>query len=157
KGTFASRLEELRPVLRRSASSILRRAEDVEDAVQEAMLRLLKKEAEFDPAKGSLLALGKITVRRVAIDLLEKKQPKLGGGDVELTGPAPALPLEAAQIQGRVREALESLPEVQRAAFLLVFQEGLKPTEAARELGLAPEAFRARLYRARCELRTLLE
>lgn len=71
----------------------------------------------------------------------------------------PPTPAEAAasnETASRVERALANLPEAQREVFLLVAQEGLEPTEAAAILGIAPEAARQRLARARKALKEAL-
>ncbi len=56
---------------------------------------------------------------------------------------------EAAQ---HVARAFARLPETAREALLLVVVQGLEPTDAAAVVGIAPEAFRQRLSRARAAL-----
>ena len=150
-------LESIRPLLRRSAQSVLRRNEDVEDAVQEALLRLMKNATSFDPRRGSLQTLGRTTVRRIALDMLARKSPIASSDTLDPVAPEEKHPLEAEQIKGRLRLAVDALPDPQRVAFLLVHQEGLSHEKAARELGVSSESLRARLYRARCQLRVALK
>lgn len=71
--------------------------------------------------------------------------------------PTPAEAAAANETARRVEQALAALPEAQREVFLLVAQEGLEPTEAAGILGIAPEAARQRLARARKALKEALE
>jgi RNA polymerase sigma-70 factor (ECF subfamily) len=74
--------------------------------------------------------------------------------------PRPATPFEetaAAETQSRLERALASLPEAQREVLLLVAVEELAPVEAAAVVGIAPEALRQRLTRARALLRSALE
>jgi RNA polymerase sigma-70 factor (ECF subfamily) len=58
----------------------------------------------------------------------------------------------AAQAARRLEEALARLPASGREVLLLVAGEGLPVDEAARALGITPEAARQRLHRARAEL-----
>ncbi|MCZ7643838.1 MAG: sigma-70 family RNA polymerase sigma factor [Planctomycetota bacterium] len=149
------RVEALRPLMRRSALAVLRRREDAEDAVQEAVLKLVRNAARFEG--GSLEALARTSARRVALDMLARKRPHGGGERFDPPAPERAPALEAAEVRGRLREAIERLPDAQRTVVLLVFQEGLSHAEAARELELSPETLRARLYRARQQLRIWLK
>ena len=64
----------------------------------------------------------------------------------ESRGPTAPEPDEA------VFRALSALSERDREALLLVGWEGLKPAQAARVLGVRPNTFAARLYRARRRL-----
>lgn len=71
----------------------------------------------------------------------------------------PVTPVEQAignEAASRVEKAVAALPEPQRAVFLLVALEGMEPTEAAGVLGIAPEAARQRLARARKSLKEAL-
>jgi RNA polymerase sigma-70 factor (ECF subfamily) len=63
--------------------------------------------------------------------------------------PTPAEANAAGETAVRVERAVAALPEAQRAVFLLVVGEGMEPVEAAEVLGIAPEAARQRLARAR--------
>ena len=56
------------------------------------------------------------------------------------------------EVFGALADAIGSLSPVEREALLLVAWEGLDPTRAARVVGCSPQAFRARLYRARRRL-----
>jgi RNA polymerase sigma factor (sigma-70 family) len=55
-----------------------------------------------------------------------------------------------------VREAVASLPEMDREVLMLTAWEGLEPREAATVLRISPAAVRTRLSRARTRLRNLL-
>jgi len=63
----------------------------------------------------------------------------------------------AGQAQARLEAAIAKLPLKYREAVLLVAVEQFEPSEAARILGITPEAFRQRLSRGRAELRPLLD
>jgi RNA polymerase sigma-70 factor (ECF subfamily) len=57
--------------------------------------------------------------------------------------------VEASEAQRQIGRALASLPVGHREALLLVGVEGLSPADAATACGIAPEAMRQRLCRAR--------
>lgn len=61
------------------------------------------------------------------------------------------------QSQRTADAALAALPVKYREAVLLVCVENFEPTEAARIIGVSPEAFRQRLSRGREQLRAALE
>lgn len=65
--------------------------------------------------------------------------------------------LAADETARRLERALASLPIAQREVVLLVCVERLEHAEAANVLGLAPEAFRQRLSRARAALTAALD
>lgn len=78
-----------------------------------------------------------------------------------LTGARPEVSpfeqLATSELQRRLEFAIAQLPLAQRELFLLVAVEQLEPREAARVLGIAPEAARQRLARARTRLCALLD
>lgn len=61
-----------------------------------------------------------------------------------------------AELQVAMREAIHTLPDNLRAAFVLRDLEGVSTHEAAERLGITPEALKVRLHRARQQLRTRL-
>ena len=61
-----------------------------------------------------------------------------------------------AELQGRVRAALDRLTDDQRAAFVLKDLEGWETDEIAAKLGISRDLVRQRLHRARLALRSLL-
>ena len=63
----------------------------------------------------------------------------------------------ASQSQRAADAALAALPLKYREALLLVCVEHFEPSEAARIIGVTPEAFRQRLSRAREQLRAALD
>jgi len=63
----------------------------------------------------------------------------------------------AEEVETRVREAIEELPDGYREAVVLVDMEGLAYPEAAKLLSLHLNAFKTRLHRARLHLRNRLE
>lgn len=151
--------EALRPAMSRSAGAILRREQDIEDAVQEAMLRLVRQNARVDPNPKMLRAFACTIARRVALDMLARKFPISSSETVEAASVEMqwAAPLDIEHVKGRLSEAVNALPDPQRIAFLLVHQEGLGHPEAAQELRISQETLRARLYRARMQLRGTLK
>jgi RNA polymerase sigma-70 factor, ECF subfamily len=76
-------------------------------------------------------------------------------GDVERRTPEAAA--SASQEHAALERAFEKLALKDREALALVAAEGFEPTEAARVLGINPEAFRQRLSRARERLRAMME
>jgi RNA polymerase sigma-70 factor (ECF subfamily) len=66
--------------------------------------------------------------------------------------PSPFEEAAARELEGRLERALARLPANHREALLLVGVDGMTPAEAAGVCGLAPEAFRQRLSRARAAL-----
>jgi RNA polymerase sigma-70 factor (ECF subfamily) len=71
--------------------------------------------------------------------------------------PSPLVAAEASEAEGRVLEALASLPLRDREALLLVSVDELQPAEAAAVCGVSPETMRQRLRRARVLLARRLD
>ena len=65
--------------------------------------------------------------------------------------------LERRELQGRVRGAIEELPDSYRVVLLLRDVEELDTQETAEALGITPANVKVRLHRARQALRTLLD
>lgn len=70
---------------------------------------------------------------------------------------APDESVDAARHRERLERAILALPEAAREVLLLVAVEGLSHEEAAKILGVTPEATRQRLRRARGELSHQIE
>jgi len=71
--------------------------------------------------------------------------------------PSPFDTASATETERRVEAALGALPVAYREALLLVAVEGMRPGEAAEVCGIAPEAMRQRLSRARAQLTRRLD
>ena len=151
---------------------ILRDEEDARDAVQEAFVNAWKGLPSF--AEGSRLStwLHRIAVnaalmklrarRRRPEDPIEDLLPAFAddGHQTPRSEPwmEPAdLALERKQLQERVRQAIDRLPETYRLVLLLRDIEGLATAETAEVLGVTENAVKLRLHRARQALRTLLD
>jgi RNA polymerase sigma-70 factor (ECF subfamily) len=65
--------------------------------------------------------------------------------------------LQRREVRELVRGTIDELPETYRAVLLLRDIEGFDTEQAARLLGVTPNAVKVRLHRARQALRTLLE
>lgn len=70
--------------------------------------------------------------------------------------PGPAEQAERAELAQRVRDAVNDLAPGQREAVLAFYWQGLTHAEAASELGISPNAVKARLHQARAGLRPQL-
>jgi RNA polymerase sigma factor (sigma-70 family) len=128
-----------------------------EDLLSETFLRVYRARgryrqgADFVPwmlAIARNLAIGEL--RRQT--LLSRIRLRLLREPVEEVGPAP----ERDETRDKVRQALQRLPEDQRAAVVLKEYEGLSYREIADVLGCTEEAARARTYRARVALKEAL-
>lgn len=140
------------PAMWRWAALELGSGDQAEDVVQEAMIRLVRFIDRCDPDR-SFQAWMRTIVRNCAHDL--RPRPRV----LELpiaqaaVAPDPGRGLDLKTAAKRAREAFECLSPRQREVFQLCEQQGLPPTQAAEQLGIAPGTVRALLYRARRALR----
>jgi RNA polymerase sigma-70 factor (ECF subfamily) len=152
---FEAIYEAYRPRLFSYLARLSRRRDVAEDLLEETWLRLVTRAAELrdDSCVGAWL----FTVAR-HLYLSWCRHRALDDWRLsELTPswPAPApgeTPFEAAargQTERRLEKALARLSTQDREVLLLVAVEGLTPAEAATALGIAAEALRKRLQRAR--------
>jgi RNA polymerase sigma-70 factor (ECF subfamily) len=129
-----------------------------EDIVQEAFLRVWRNAPRWRPQAAFRTWLYRIVVnlclnaRRRASHL-----PLEAAGDAPDHAPAPDAQLEARQRDRRLAEAIAALPERQRAAILLTYQEGLGNADVAEVLDSSVSAIEALLVRARQALRAALD
>ena len=156
----------------RVAELNLRQREDAMDAVQDAMLRLVKHYRDKPAGEWAPLFWG--ILRRRIVDLQRRRKVRsivvgwLGGGrddeGDELPswepadhGPGPLDRVQDAQSWGDISAALRELPRRQREAFMLRMLEGLDVAETARAMGCSEGSVKTHLSRAMQRLREQLE
>ena len=156
----------------RMAELQLRHREDAMDAVQDAMLRLVKHYRDKPAAEWAPLFWG--ILRRRVVDLQRRRKVRsvvvgwLGGGHDdngdELPVWEPADPgkdplgrLHDAKSYGDMAAAVRQLPRRQREAFMLRMLEGLDVAETARAMGCGEGSVKTHLSRAMHQLRDQLE
>ncbi len=117
---------------------ILRDTQAAEEILQDIFYQLWRTASQFDPARGSLPGWLMVIARNRAISRLRHHNPAAGEELVENTVVLP-FNLEGAiaqkQLLGRVKSAMEALPEEQRAAVELAYFEGLTHSEIAERTG----------------------
>ncbi len=135
-----------------------------EEAAQEIFLRIARAAFTWQPtAKFStwMYTIARRTTLNYIRDEKEEgnKVPVLPGEEgpdgspaLQLSGPAALNPEEmawSAEVQERFVEALQSLPESCRSAFVLNRGDGLSYEETAAVLGITIQAVKSRIFRAR--------
>ncbi|GGJ35425.1 sigma-70 family RNA polymerase sigma factor [Neoroseomonas lacus] len=143
----------------RLAQSILGSAAEADEVAQEALLRVWRHAARWDGARGQPGTWVHTIVARLCVDRLRQRRHEPIDAASEVADPAPSA-LEALSSRREVlalRAALASLPERQRVALTLFYQEELAGTEAAETLGLNLRAFWSLLERARRALRDQMQ
>lgn len=158
---FAQIVERHSGLFFQAAYRMCSNAEDAEEIVQEAFLKLWKKPQAFDAGKGTKFTTWFYrVVTNLAIDHVRRKKPQ-SGSDV-LDYMADKTPLADEQLeehdrQSALEEAIQTLPERQKAALNLCFYEGLSNKEAAEVLGVGVKALESLLMRAKAALRDDLD
>lgn len=156
----------------RMAELQLGHREDAFDAVQDAMLRLVRHYRDKPAVEWSPLFWG--ILRRRIVDLQRRRKVRsivvgwLGGGhdgdgdelptwEPADTGPGPLDRLHDAQSWGDMAAAVRKLPQRQREAFMLRVLEGLDVADTARAMGCSEGSVKTHLSRAMHHLRDQLE
>jgi RNA polymerase sigma-70 factor (ECF subfamily) len=156
----------------RMAEMQLRHREDAMDAVQDAMLRLVRHYRDKPAAEWAPLFWG--ILRRRIVDLQRRRKVRsivvgwLGGGhdrdgdelpawEPADENPGPPDRLQDAQSYADLATALNTLPRRQREAFMLRMLEGLDGRETAQARGCSEGSVKTHLSRAMHTLRDQLE
>ena len=155
----------------RMAEINLGHREDALDAVQDAMLRLVKHYSDKPAQEWTPLFWG--ILRRRIVDLQRRRKVRsimvgwLGGKDEDGddlplwepadTGPGPLERLHDAQSYADMAAAVKLLPQRQREAFMLRMLEGLDVAETAQAMGCSEGSVKTHLSRALQRLRDQLE
>ncbi|MEQ8398493.1 RNA polymerase sigma factor [Thalassobaculum sp.] len=129
-----------------------------EDVVQDAYLAVWRTAARWTPAAKVSTWMYRIA-RNAALDRLRRRRPTVDPETVVLVDTADQADrqISARQTSAAVREALDTLPERQRTAIVLVHYEQRSGAEAADVLGVSVEALESLLARGRRALRAALE
>lgn len=155
----------------RLARRMTRNDADAEDVMQNTLVKILRKadsyRGESDPmgwiyriALNEARELHRRRKRRPATSLdalpvdFDETQHPVGVTDIAKRPDKAAM---AGEIEARIREAIENLPDGYREAVVLHDLEGVPYAQAADLLGLSLGGFKTRLHRARLHLRNVLE
>lgn len=142
----------------RIAMRLIPHAPTAEDIVQEAMVRAWLQARHFDARRARFTTWLYRIIVNLCIDQRRRVQPGPLPQSFDIADPAVGADqmLEANERQRTLIEALRDLPERQRAAMTLVYDEGLSGAEAGCVLGLSAKAVERLLARARLFLRNRL-
>lgn len=146
----------------RFAYRLLGSVEQAEDITHDCFLSLLRKPENFNPARASLQTYLLAAARNLAL-----KHFRSGGRETALDDAveAPLAPVREQplgrllerELALKVKDAILSLPPLQREALILFEYEGLTLNEIASVVGTDVGAVKGRLFRARERLRTILQ
>src|ERR1700691_3933890 len=155
--------------LLRIAQSVTRNREDSQDAVQEAFLKAYQHLAEFQEACQFSTWLIRITVNQALMKLRKQRSARetsldddfQAGGEIFPTevadwAPNPEQLCWASELRTILIEALKELRPISRTVFVLRDIEGLAIDQTSIILNMSQTAVKARLWRARLQLREAL-
>lgn len=156
---FAVLVERHTPALYRVAMRMLADGHEAEDVVQECFARLWQHAPRWQPSGAGLVGW----LHRIAMNLCFDRKRRFRVVTMpELPDLADETPLAdeliaSEQAHGAVATALADLPERYRAALVLCYYEGFTNALAADVLALNIKAMESLLFRARRQMRDLLE
>ena len=153
---IGSRLIEMLPVLRRFALSLTRSADKADDLVQETLVKAWDKQASFQP--GTNLKAWVFTIlRNEFYSQMRKRGREVQDSDGIITARLAVHPSQQGSMDlDDFRAALETLPEDQREAIILIGASGFSYEEAAEICGCAVGTIKSRVSRARGRLQEIL-
>ena len=155
--------------LLRIAEHITHNREDSQDAVQEAFLKAFQRMREFREDSQFSTWLIRITVNQALMKLRKRRTTKEVSLDDDFQADGELFPRKVvdwapnpeelyrrSELRNILVKALEELRPILRTVFVLRDIEGLSIDQTAEVLDLGPTAVKARLFRARLQLRELL-
>ena len=155
--------------LLRIAQHVTHNPEDAQDAVQEAFLKVFRKLTQFHEnsqfstwliritVNESLMKLRKQrSIREVSLDEDPQSEENMAPFDLADWAPNPEELYRGSELRNILRNALQELQPALRVAFVLRDVEGLSTEQTAEVLELTHAAVKARLWRARLQLRKRL-
>ncbi len=169
---FADLVRENTGRLLAVARRMLRQEQDAQDAVQEAFVSAFRALPSFAGQCRLSTWLHRIAVNACLMRLRRReRKPEepiedllpvyeadgRAAGGFAAWDEAVLERLEREETRALVRAAIDRLPESYRTALLLRDIEELDAADAARLLGITPNALKIRVHRARQALRTLLD
>ena len=131
---------------------------DAEDITQECFLALIRKKAFFDPARAQLRTWLIAVARNQHLQRRRDLAREDGSEGVEKAEVSDTLDEGLIRLERAedVHRAIEALPAAQREALYLFEFEDMSLADIAVVLEIEPNAVKARLYRAREQLKRLL-
>lgn len=151
---FKRHIQRLQPRLQRTAESIIGDADSAEDAVQETVIALWEQRATTKEQNFERLSF--TIVKRRSIDLLRKQKPTVPI-DAETLMLTETQPDDTEERYQMARKLVEQLPQRQRDAILMKYEDGLSNEEIEKATGMSRTHLYATLSRAYTALRNAIE
>ncbi|MCC6362500.1 MAG: RNA polymerase sigma factor [Bryobacterales bacterium] len=142
--------------LYRATKAILKDEEEAEDAMQEAYVRAFVRLDQFAGEARFSTWLTKIAVHE-ALGRLRRRKRQEEFPDTMKSHDNPERTVHDLRVRAAIEHAVEKLPPIYRAVFVLRDVEELSGAETAECLGITEETVKTRLHRARMLLRRRLE
>ena len=161
QAAFLELYERYRAPIFRFAYRLLGSVEIAEDVTHDCFLSLIRKPENYRPERASLKTYLYAAARNLALKHFRDQGRETGLEEVseepkESPRRGPLRRLLDEELATQVREAIFSLPPLQREALVLFEYEGLSLNEVAEVAGTDTGAIKARLYRAREGMRRML-
>lgn len=156
---FRDLVVEQTPRLLRLSLRLLGNASDAEEVVQEAFMKVWTKAELWDSTRGQPEAWIYSICTNVCLDRLRRPKHTVAwevGFDPPDPTPGTEARLEAEARDRLIADAIAALPDRQRAAIVLTYQEGHSNAQVAELLEMSVSALEAVLVRARRTLRARL-
>ncbi|HEX7332579.1 MAG TPA: RNA polymerase sigma factor [Pyrinomonadaceae bacterium] len=161
QAAFLELYDRYREPIFRFAYRLLGSVEIAEDVTHDCFLSLIRKPENYCPERASLKTYLYAAARNLAMKHFRSQGRETGLDEVteelkESPRRGPLRRLLDEELATLVREAVFSLPPLQREALILFEYEGLSLNEVAEIAGTDAGAIKARLYRAREGMRRML-
>lgn len=145
----------------RVAYGLLRREELAQDVTQDVFVRLWKRPDRYDASRGSLSSFLQLDAHGRSVDLIrsEESRSKREIADARRSSNYQDGPEEEAMkmiTSERVRDALDSLKETERAPIAMAFYLGYSYRKVATVLGVPEGTVKSRIRSGLAKLREML-
>lgn len=146
------------------ALQMLKTEDAAADLTQEIFLALWQKPERYDPERGTMTVFLSVMTRSRALNRIRsaKSQQNMVErfGRMALPEPqdSPGLAQASlAELSDRVRQALQALPEAQRAVLQMAYYEGLSQSDITEQTGIPLGTVKSRSRQGLLKLRELLK
>ncbi len=151
---FKRNILRLQPRLQRTAENIIGDSDSAADVVQEAVIALWEQRPTIKTGEMEKLSL--TVVKRRSIDLLRKRKPTVPIDAESLMLAEP--PQDDSEERYRLaRKLVDQLPQRQRDAILMKYEDGLSVEEIEKATGMSSTHVYATLSRAYKSLREAIK